>query len=72
MYDDDKIIHKIRRPIGKTVAFKYPLGESDKRGILLDRAVVKSNPGENNVQYWDVVDLLSFAQISKPHNLHPG
>ena len=55
-----EIIQKILKPVGKQVSFNYPLGESNKRGILRDRAVVKSNPSGKNVQYWDVVDLIEF------------
>lgn len=60
MMSEEEIVNKILEPVGKPVSFNYPPDEPNLRGILRDRAVVKSNPGANNVQYWDVVDLIEF------------
>ena len=54
-------VHKILSCIGKKVAFKYPGNEGDKRGTLRDRAVIESTNEIGAVPYWDVVDLIEFA-----------
>ena len=54
------IVNRILRPVGHSVSFNYPAGEKHKRGILIDRAVVQSNPRTRGVPYWDVVDLIEF------------
>lgn len=55
------LIKKILKPIGKPVSFKYPGKEEEKKGVLKDRVVMKSNPDPMGVQYWDVVDLIEFS-----------
>lgn len=74
MNNDEKIIQKLRRPVGKTVSFTYPIdsGESNKKGILRERAVIKSNPSGDNVRYWDVVDLIEFPDESEPKWIRIG
>lgn len=54
-------IQKILKPIGKRVKFKYPNNEGDKSGTLLDRCIIHSEPN-NQVPYWDVVDLIEFPE----------
>jgi hypothetical protein len=51
---------KMLKCVGRKVAFKYPANEEDRAGILIDRAIVRSNPGMAGVPYWDVVDLIRF------------
>jgi len=41
------------------VHFKYPNNEGDKRGTLIDRCIIPGDPN-NQVAYWDVVDLIEF------------
>ena len=72
MISDDEIIQKILRPVGRRVSFNYPLGEGYKKGILRDRAVVKSNPSGKNVQYWDVVDLIEFPDENETEWIRIG
>ena len=69
---EDEIIQKILRPVGKQVSFNYPLGEGNKKGILRDRAVVKSNPSGKNVQYWDVMDLIEFPNKNETEWIRIG
>jgi hypothetical protein len=50
------------KPVGKRVSFQYPGNEGQKRGRLKDRAIVPSNPGTTGIPYWDVIDLIEFAE----------
>lgn len=63
---DESVILKIRKPIGKRVHFQYPGNEGHKTGVLKDRVIVPSNPGEVGVPYWDVVDLIEFSEETEP------
>jgi hypothetical protein len=63
---NDSVIEKMLSPIGKPVEFSYPENEGKKRGILKDRTVVRSNPTESGVLYWDVIDLIQFTNEPKP------
>jgi len=58
---DEPDISKMLKPIGKPVTFRYPNNEGDKKGILKDRSVIPSDPN-NDVPYWDVVDLIEFPE----------
>jgi hypothetical protein len=59
--NETQILERIRKPIGRPVTFTYPAGENPRRGILKDRAVMRSNAGyRDEVPYWDVVDLIEF------------
>jgi hypothetical protein len=58
--DTNRIIKKILKRVNRPVSFSYPAGEEHKHGVLVDRAVVRSNPGTRGVPYWDVVDLIEF------------
>ena len=65
--NEAEIIEKISKPIGRRVSFKYPAGEKPRRGILKDRAILRSNAGyPSEVPYWDVVDLIQFEGEKKP------
>lgn len=66
------VVHKILGCINKRVAFTYPAGERHKRGILVDRAVVRSNPGTRGVPYWDVIDLIEFPNERNPKWIRIG
>jgi hypothetical protein len=66
------VISKIREAVGKRVAFHYPGKEKHKHGHLVERAVVRSNPGERGVPYWDVVDLIEFPEEKKPKWIRIG
>ena len=59
-------IAKMLEPVKKRVSFKYPGREGTKRGILKDRAIIRSGDGGEGVKYWDVVDLIEF-----PGEWHP-
>ena len=61
----DEITQKILMKIGKPVAFQFPENEGRKQGILRDRTVMPSL-GSTGVWYWDVVDLIEFAEESEP------
>jgi hypothetical protein len=63
---DESIKKKMLKPIGKRVHFQYPGDEGHKTGILKDRVIVPSNPGETGVPYWDVVDLIEFSEEAEP------
>jgi hypothetical protein len=63
---DKSIIKKILRCVGHPVSFRYPAGEEHKRGILKERAVVRSNPRARGVPYWDVIDLIEFKKEKTP------
>jgi hypothetical protein len=65
-------LHKILNRIGKPVAFKYPAGEGDKRGILKDRIAVESANEIGAVPYWDVVDLIEFKDEKEPEWIRIG
>ena len=69
---DRLIIEKIMRPVGKSVSFQYPGDEGHKKGILRDRAVMVSNPTENGVPYWDVVDLIEFPEEDEQNWIRIG
>lgn len=66
------VIRKILGCIGRRVAFKYPANEKHKSGFLVDRAVVRSNPGTSGVPYWDVVDLIRFHNEKNPEWIRIG
>ena len=53
---------KILGAVGGPVSFHYPAGEKHKRGRLIDRIVVRSNPRTRGVPYWNVVDLIRFPE----------
>jgi hypothetical protein len=58
--NDDLDTQKMRKCIGKKVNFHYPtIIEEDKKGVLKDRSIIRSNPN-NKIPYWDVVDLIEF------------
>jgi hypothetical protein len=59
--NDEVVISKILGRIGSKVAFTYPVPEGNKEGILKDRVVIPSVNEENEVPYWDVVDLIEFS-----------
>ena len=42
--EETKVIKKMLNAIGKPVAFKYPGKDEQKKGVLKDRVVMKSNP----------------------------
>jgi hypothetical protein len=63
---DESIKKKMLKPIGKRVHFQYPGDEGHKTGVLKDRVIVPSNPGETGVPYWDVVDLIEFSEEAEP------
>ena len=60
MHDDPEIEAKLLRPVGEKVSFRYPGSEGHKRGILEDRVIIPSDPGTPGVDYWDVVDRITF------------
>ena len=70
--DDDAIAAKILGCITKKVNFKYPAPEAHKRGILKDRAVIRSPGTETGVPYWDVVDLIEFRDEPQPEWIRIG
>ena len=70
--DDALIIAKILEAVGRPVSFRYPGDEEGKSGILIDRAVVRSNPGARGVPYWDVVDLIEFKGEQNPEWIRIG
>jgi hypothetical protein len=70
--ETNPIIKKILKRINQPVSFKYPAGEEHKQGILIDRAVVRSNPGTRGVPYWDVVDLIEFKNEKNPKWIRIG
>ena len=72
MVDEVSVIAKINRAVGKPVAFKYPGDEGQKKGVLKDRAIIRSNPGTVGVPYWDVVDLIEFAGDAEPDWIRIG
>ena len=59
---DAEVVAKILEQIGKGVSFQYPGTEGHQKGVLKDRAVVRSNPSTSGVPYWDVVDLIEFPE----------
>jgi hypothetical protein len=63
---DESIKKKMLKPIGKRVHFQYPGDEGHKTGVLKDRVIMPSNPGETGVPYWDVVDLIEFSEEAEP------
>lgn len=65
-------ICQILSRIGKKVSFKYPGNEGEKRGVLRDRAVVKSNSEGSKVPYWDVIDLIEFIDEKEPEWIRIG
>ena len=65
-------IQKMLKCVGRKVAFKYPAGEKHKSGILISRAVVRSNPRIRGVPYWDVVDLIRFQNEQNPKWIRIG
>ena len=67
-----QIIAKLLKPIGKRVAFKYPGGKADKRGLLKDRAIVQGSHNLSGADYWDVVDLIEFPQEKHPRWIRIG
>ena len=68
----DPIIRRILGRIGKRVNFKFPANEKSRSGKLVDRAVVRSIPGTRGVQYWDVVDLITFQNKTNPEWIRIG
>jgi hypothetical protein len=59
--NETEILEKMRKPIGRAVTFKYPVGEKPRRGVLKDRAIIRSNERyHDEVPYWDVADLIKF------------
>ena len=60
--EDDTVIQKILKKIGKNVSFTYPGNEKGKEGLLRDRVVMPSNLGPKGIPYWDVVDLIEFPE----------
>ncbi len=62
MFSENEIVQKIKRCIGNEVNFKFPGGEVRKIGILMDRAVLRSEDEKTKVPYWDVVDLIKFPE----------
>jgi hypothetical protein len=56
----DQAIAKMKKPISKRVSFTYPGSEGTQKGVLKDRAVVWSGDHAQNVQYYDVADLIEF------------
>ena len=57
-------VEQILSKIGKKVTFQYP--EGDRTGILVDRMVIESANEDGAVPYWDVVDLMEFAEEKEP------
>jgi hypothetical protein len=51
---------KLMEAVGKRVAFNYPGGKGNQRGVLKDRVVSWSGPSPSGADYWDVVDLIEF------------
>ena len=66
------VIEKILKSVGRPVSFRYPAGEKHKSGYLVDRAVVRSNPGTRGVPYWDVLDLIEFKKEKNPEWIRIG
>jgi len=58
---------KLRKAVGKQVRFEYPGGIDNKRGCLRDRVIVWSGVSRSGVVYWDVVDLIEFANAEHKH-----
>src|SRR4030066_212492 len=65
-------IRKILDAVGRPVNFKYPFGEVDKKGILIDRSVLYSGTSSTGVNYWDVVDLIKFPIEKEPYWIRIG
>ncbi len=63
---------RLRQPIGRPVAFRYPSGKGDRRGRLKDRAIVRSAPGPSGATYWDIVDLIEFPGERRPLYIRIG
>jgi hypothetical protein len=70
--NEQAVMLKICEAVGKRVAFHYPGKEKHKHGRLKERVVVRSNPGEKGVPYWDVVDLIEFPEEKKPQWIRIG
>ena len=70
--DEAKVLDEIRSKVGNKVSFKYPGGEGDKRGVLIDRSVVASTNEPGTVPYWDVVDLIEFKGEKEPEWIRIG
>jgi hypothetical protein len=70
--DANSSVKKMLSRIGKPVSFRYPAGEEHRYGVLKDRAIVRSNPGDRGVPYWDVVDLIEFKGEEYPEWIRIG
>lgn len=70
--DDAVVVARILEAVGRRVSFRYPGDEKHKSGHLIDRAVVRSNPGARGVPYWDVVDLIEFKGEKNPEWIRIG
>jgi len=68
----DPVVRKIMDAVKKPVTFKYPGNERPKKGILIDRVVMRSNPASADVPYWDVVDLIEFREEAHPKWIRIG
>lgn len=65
----DPTVQKMMNKIGKRVMYKYPGKEPARSGTLLDRVVLRTNPG-SAIAYWDVVDLIRFP--NRPNWIRVG
>jgi hypothetical protein len=58
---------KLQEPVGRPVKFDYPDGKFKRRGRLKERVIVWSGLSDegNQVEYWDVVDLIEFPHKAR-------
>ena len=56
---------RLMRAVGRPVTFKYPSAEGTRQGILTDRAIALGS-NTRGVQYYNVVDLISFDGAPEP------
>jgi len=56
---------RLMRAVGRPVNFKYPAAEGTRQGILADR-VIALGSNTRGVQYYNVVDLITFEGEAEP------
>lgn len=59
MLTDKEQKEYILSKIQKSVHFKYPEEPTNRKGVLLDRFVIKDTE-DNEVVYWNLIDLIKF------------
>jgi len=60
-----EVLARLMAAVGRPVNFKYPAAEGVGRGILKDR-VIALGSSTRGVQYYNVVDLITFEGEPEP------